>query len=613
MKYLYKYTPEIILLIFLFLFLGFRDVDRNWDRVINSDGKGYYAYLPAMFIYHDWQFNFLDQYENQYYPPDRSVYKEFRNAAGERKVNKYFPGLAIVFLPFFLFGHLLAYIELYPMDGYSLPYQYSIALAALFFLWMGARWLMKVLKLFGSNDRTAAFITLVVTLGTNLVFFSIVEASMTHVYSFALITAYIYTSFRLFHDYKPKWFIRTLLLYLLIFLIRPTNGLILLLLPFIAGSWQLFSSTLRKVAGEKPTLLKAFIPALLLVSLPFILWRIQTGHWIVYSYGEEKLNFFRPHMFSILFSYNRGWFMYTPIAFISLFGLVGLFQKSRFRFYWLCGFILVFIYAVSCWWVWDYASKCGQRIFIDIYAITALLMLFLYESIRSGLLKKLLSTLLILMVGLNLLQFYQHTRWIFPPSVISGEIFWDSFFSLHQKANVYLPGEGIIQEKSFQNDMEKADGWMNTVTRNDTVFHEGEWSSKIDKRIPYSVGLEQRLDSLFITDNRIIRVEAWVMAPIEITEATLVMDFQKDGKSLSYNQFILEKYARVNQWTRIEVAYYVPRNLPSGGFAKIYFFNPSKFYPLYIDDLKIDFISMKDEPDYQKTEGIHMPEKLRNN
>ena len=611
MKYLYKCTPEIILLIFIFLFLGFRDVDRNWDRVINSDGKGYYAYLPAMFIYHDWQFNFLDQYENQYYPADRSVYKEFRNQAGERKVNKYFPGLAIVFLPFFFFGHLLAYLELYPMDGYSLPYQYSIALAALLFLWMGARWLMKVLKLFGSNERTAAFITLVVTLGTNLVFFSIIEASMTHVYSFALITAYIYTAFHLFHDYKPKWFIRTLLLYLLIFLIRPTNGLLILLLPFVAGSWPLFTSTLRRVAGEKKTLIKAFIPAILLIALPFVLWRLQTGHWIVYSYGAEKLNFFKPHMLSILFSYNRGWFIYTPIAFISLFGLAGLFRENRFRFYWLTGFLFLFIYAASCWWVWDYASKCGQRIFIDLYVIVAILTLFFFKLIRSSIGKKLLSALLILLTSLNLLQFYQHTQWIFPPSAISGDIYWDSFFSLHQKAHVYLPEEGIVKINSFENDMEKDIGWMNTVTRNDTVFYKGKWSSKADKRIPYSIGLEKRLDTLFTTANRMIRIEAWLLAPDEITEATLVVDFQSDGKSLSYNQFILEKFAQADQWTKIEVAYYVPRALPVNAFAKIYFFNPSKFYPLYIDDMKIDFISLKDEPDYLKIEGIRLPEKLR--
>ena len=65
MKYLYKYTPELILVIYVMIFMGFKSPEQSWDRVINSDGKGYYAYLPAIFIYHDLQFKFVEQYEAQ--------------------------------------------------------------------------------------------------------------------------------------------------------------------------------------------------------------------------------------------------------------------------------------------------------------------------------------------------------------------------------------------------------------------------------------------------------------------------------------------------------------------------------------------------------------------
>ena len=205
MKYLYKLTPELILLIYIGLFLGFKDIDRNWDRAINSDGKGYYAYLPAIFIYHDLHYKFVENYEWQYYPPNKSVFKEFRQPAGNGVADKYFPGMAIIWLPFFLMGHLLAWLEVFPRDGYSQPYQYMIAISALFFLWMGARWLQRLLRAAGSGEKNAAFITLAVTLGTNLIFFTIVEGSMTHVYSFALITGFAYTTWKMFHDYKPKW------------------------------------------------------------------------------------------------------------------------------------------------------------------------------------------------------------------------------------------------------------------------------------------------------------------------------------------------------------------------------------------------------------------------
>ena len=612
MKYFYKHTPEIILLVYILFFLGFKAPEKSWDRVINSDGKGYYAYLPAIFIYHDLQFKFVEGYEAQYYPANRAVFKEFRNDANNRKVNKYFPGMAILWLPFFLLGHMLAWLEKLPMDGYSLSYQYSIAISALLFLWLGARWLYKLLRQFGSKERTAAFITLVITLGTNLIFFTVVEPSMTHVYSFALITGFAYYCFKLFHEYRPKWFVKSLLLLTLIFLIRPTNLMVLLLVPFIAGNRETLTEAFKKVISEKWTLIRGFVQAMILLSVPVVLWYLQTGKPLVYTYGDEKLNFLHPHMFNILFSFNRGWFLYTPIALVSMFGFAGLFRQERYRLYWLAGFLLFFVYVTSCWWVWYYASKCGQRVFIDLYMIVALLILFLYSNLGSGFQKGILSTILVLLVSLNLLQSYQHARWIFPPFNITGDIYRSSFFSLTRTAKTAVPADGVVGRTSFSNDMEtdKGEFWMNPGTRNDTVVHRGRWSSKIDKKNPYSVGLEATLMTLYNTGNRIVFVRAWVYTPREVTEATLVVDYQSNGKSLSYNQFILDQYVPVDKWTLVEAAFYVPLNLPADGSAKIYFFNPSPLYKLYADDLEIDCISLRDEPDYRKIEGVLLPEKI---
>ena len=607
MKYILKFTPEIILVIFVLLFIGFKDPYRPWDRVINSDGKGYYAYLPAVFIYHDLQFKFVEQYESQYYPSDKSVYKEFRNQSDSRKVNKYFPGMAIVWFPFFLAGHFFAYLELFPRDGYSLPYQLSIAISALLFLWLGARLLRKLLIKLGSSEKISSFITLAITLGTNLIFFTIVEGSMTHVYSFTLITAFAYTLFQLFHDYKPKWFIRSLLLFVLIFLIRPTNFLVIFLVPVMAGNWENITTIFRTVIRQKKTLLGGLIPALFLLAVPLIFWKAQTGHWIVYSYGTEKLNFLKPNFFGILFSFNRGWFIYTPIALVSMFGLIGLFKQNRFRFYWLFGFLLLFTYVASCWWVWYYASKCGQRIFIDIYVITAILLLYLYQSINKKALKRSLSALIILLIGLNIFQFYQHAKWIYPPSIITGEIFFDSFFSTTKKARVYLPEEGIVGEKNFYNDLEKDNDWMNSNIRDNKISRSGGWSSKIDQKHPYGIGLEVGVESMFTTRNRVISVKGWIYTPKERTESSLIVDFQVGYASKSYNPFLLEEIATIDKWTYIEEAIYVPGDLPAGSTVKIYFYNPSAFIPLYIDDLKIDFISLREEPDYMKIEGVILP------
>ena len=613
MKHIYRFAPGIIVGLFLLLFIGFKSPERPWDRIIDGDGKGYYAYLPAIFIYHDLHFNFAAQYEYQYYQGNRNGTKSFRQNVGDDSVNKFFPGLAIIWLPFFFFGHLMAWLEIFPRDGYSLPYQYAIAFSAFLFLWLGARWLLKLLKGFGADDRLAAFIALVVTLGTNLLYYVVVEPSMTHVYSFALITGFMYTTFNLFHDYKPKWFVRSLLLFTLIFLIRPTNGLVILLVPFLAGSKDTLRNKFIQVVSDKKTLWRGLVPALILLMVPIVLWYLQTGSPLVYAYGEEKLNFFHPHMWDILFSFNRGWFIYTPIALITMIGLTGLFRTSGFRFYWLFAFILVFIYMSSCWWIWSYESKCGQRVFVDILGVVALLILFLYQRVDKTVWRKILSTGLIVLIGLNILQFYQHVKWIFPLYNITGEIYKDSFFSFSRKARVYIPDEGIVAVKSMENDMENGPKirWMNYSTRSDAVVHQGNWSSKVDKELPYSMGLETRIDSMFSTQNRMVRIFAWVFSPREITEAVLVTDYQHQGRSLSYNQFLLEDFVPANKWIPVEVAFYVPSNMPASGTAKIYFYNPSSNYELFVDDLKIDFVSLKNEQEFMKIGGVLLPEEVK--
>ena len=47
----------------LITFFLCRDFNSRYERSINGDAKGYYAYLPAIFIYHDSQYNFIDEME----------------------------------------------------------------------------------------------------------------------------------------------------------------------------------------------------------------------------------------------------------------------------------------------------------------------------------------------------------------------------------------------------------------------------------------------------------------------------------------------------------------------------------------------------------------------
>jgi hypothetical protein len=608
MKNLYRYTPGLILACYILIFIFFKHPANSWERVINSDGKGYYAYLPAIFIYHDLDYHFIEYYEAKYYPSDKFVFKEFRVKTVGGIVNKCFPGLAILWLPFFFVAHLLSQMAGFEPDGYSLLYQYSIAFAALFYLWLGCRFLFNLITRIHANEKLAAFITLTIGLGTNLIYYTIIEGSMTHVYSFALVTLFLYSTFNLFFRKTNGWFILSAVLFSLIVLIRPVNGLIILLMPFMRSLAMLTGNQSEKLRWQKRDLITGFTMMLILFAIPLILWHLQTGKWIVYSYGDEHFNFSDPHFFSILFSYNRGWFVYTPIAFIALAGFPRLFKADRQSFFWLCGFLVIFIFISSCWWMWYYASKCGQRIFVDFLSLTGILLSFLFLSLQNKRkLKTGMTILIFLLIGLNLLQFYQHSRWIFPSIDIDRKTYWNAFFSLHPVARANIPDEAIIKRETMFNDMEKSQGWMNEWTITNLMAHSLRKSSLITRSHPYSAGLSTDLDSLFTSGNKIIRISAMVLSLGSTSGASLVADFSSGGKSKYYKGFYIEPFARPGKWTKIETAFYVPHDLLEKANVKIYFYLPQKSVPLFIDDMTIDFLSIKDEQIYSRLEGVLIP------
>ena len=88
---------------------------------IEADGKGYYAYLPAVFVYNDLNFSFFDDIEKKKYYNENHYY-DYRYTYDGKIINKYYSGTALMLSPFFLAGHLLSIISDAPADGYSKIY-----------------------------------------------------------------------------------------------------------------------------------------------------------------------------------------------------------------------------------------------------------------------------------------------------------------------------------------------------------------------------------------------------------------------------------------------------------------------------------------------------------
>ncbi|MBK7573437.1 MAG: hypothetical protein IPI10_18220 [Bacteroidetes bacterium] len=112
-----RFCIPFILLISIWLSVNLKWGENQRKYVIISDGKGYYAYLPAAFIYHDMNMMFFDSIEAKYY--DANTKYQYRTVANGKVIDKYFAGAAVMQVPFFLTAHAITLMSDEPADGYS--------------------------------------------------------------------------------------------------------------------------------------------------------------------------------------------------------------------------------------------------------------------------------------------------------------------------------------------------------------------------------------------------------------------------------------------------------------------------------------------------------------
>lgn len=391
--------------------------EEEWPRVIKVDGKGYYAYLPAVFVHNDLNFGWFQEVEVEQAIDSNLIYWYIYNFEGNT-VNKYFVGESILLAPFFLIAHFYCWISGSPMTGFSFPYILLLSIAALFYFVFGATMLKKALEKYGFSRIAIEVSLIAVCLGTNLYYYTIREYSMSHLYSFAMVATFAYLIISFFE--QPK--IRTLLIAAaclgMIVLIRPVNGLVFLAIPFLAMTWDQLRSGVKWAFSQPLVLISSALVTALVISIQLVLYKIQTGGWWVYSYAEEGFNFTQPEVFNFLLSYKKGLFVYTPVTALALLGFVALIvKKSWYQSVALFSFLALVVYVLSSWWMWFYGGSFSCRPMIEYYPFFAFLLAFTMDSLKRWYLQLAFVSALVFCVWLNQGQTFQY---------IMGSMHWDS-------------------------------------------------------------------------------------------------------------------------------------------------------------------------------------------
>lgn len=419
-----KYSVSFILFSFFLLIWYSSNIQwgkDHWKNILEADAKGYYAYLPAVFIYNDMHFNFHDSIEKKYY--DSTTFYEYRTASNGYIINKYYSGTALMQLPFFVLGHITTKIAGTDADGYSKWYQVFINIGSVFYLCMGMYFLSKLLHLYSINDKTTAVVLFLICFGTNLFYYSTSEPGLSHVYSFFLLTASFYFIKNYFaHNNSSMLYMYAIVVGLAI-LVRPVNIIAVAAIPFFASSLN----NLLLLKKKLNTLFPAVLSAIAIASIQLLIYKIQCGSFFVYSYGEEGFNFLSPEFLHFLFSYKKGFFVYTPIAFFALTGLIFIYRNNKQEFYSLLFFFLFLWYILSSWWNWWYGGSFGSRVMVDYYALTGLLLGILLKNLQNKIAVVLTGIVLFFCVGLNQFQNRQYRYLIIHWENMNKEKYWDVF------------------------------------------------------------------------------------------------------------------------------------------------------------------------------------------
>jgi len=349
-------------------------------------------------------------------------------------------GLAVLYSPFFLVAHGLADATGYPADGYSIPYRIALIISSVVYAFFGFIFLIKLLRKYFARG-TIAITVLAIGLGTNLYFYTTIEPTMSHAYSFFLFSAFIFLVDAWFA--KQSW-ANSIFIGLvggLIILVRPSNGILFILFPL----WHLDSATafisrLKLFLHKSLKLILILLIAFLVFMPQLIYWKYVTGEYFYNSYGDQGVFYFNDPVFlKGLFSFRKGWLIYTPMMAFALIGIVVLYFRNRKLFWPIAIFTFLNLYIVWSWWCWWYGGGFGQRALIESYALLAIPFAAFTEFIfnRKVMLRIVFLFFVACFISLNIFQTRQYYIGVIHWDSMSKYTYMDSFFRVKIAPNFY--------------------------------------------------------------------------------------------------------------------------------------------------------------------------------
>ncbi|MCB0656726.1 MAG: hypothetical protein KDC57_11350 [Saprospiraceae bacterium] len=563
------------------------------EATISWDVSGYYYYLPAIFIYHDIKhLAWSDSIQQKYYPAS-TQYQAFDHPSGV-KVMKYAAGMAVQYLPWFLIAHGIAHLTDYPADGFSPPYQFMLSFGSILMACFGL-WFIRKLLLVYFSDQVVAWTLLILVFGTNYLNYSAIDGAMTHNYLFTIYALLLWFTDRWYRH--PGW---TSALGIgacigLAALTRPTE-IIALGIPLLWGLTDLrkIPERLTEWWNQRRYILGAGFIMAAFGAIQILYWKWVTGEFLVYSYQDQGFSWLHPHLANGLFSYKKGWLVYTPMMGFALGGFYFLWKRWRSLFWATLAFTAIYVYITFAWDIWWYGGSLGQRAMVQGYAVLCLPLAATITQLGqwSRVSRGLVIGLMILFTYYNLWLTHQaHKGGLLDPENMTKAYFWKVVGRYH------LPED----YKKLMDTDEYYDGPRQDIKNlarydfeSDTAIHtcplpplDGVRSLCLDQEHPYSP--EYQLD-LLPGDASWIRISFKAMAPQKEWDlwkmTQLIVRFYRNDQKVKENFIRVHRFLNDQQTALLFMDVKVPR----GDFNRMsfLFWNVNSDRRLLLDDVKVE-------------------------
>lgn len=481
-------------------------------NVTTWDAFGYYMYLPAVFTYHDYKkLDWLTEIDKKYAVTGGNGWQAEKQPNGNY-VFKYLGGVAIMEMPLFFIGDFFAKHLGYPQDGFSPPYEYALGFGVIIYCLLAILLLRKILLRY-FDDKTVAITLLLLCLATNFLQYAAVDNAQSHAYIFPLYVLVLYTTIKWHQRPKLLWAALTGYIIGLATISRPTEAIMI----FIPIFWATQNKEAAKakwtlVKEHKSHIVLAAVFGILGVLPQLIYWKLSSGSF-VYDVGSKWV-FLNP-FFRVLFGWEKGWFIYTPVT---IFFIAGMFFMKQYPFrksvLWFC---LLNIWIIIAWDDWRYGGSYSTRALMQSYPMFALPLAAFVQKIRLKKWRIAFYTLGAYLLFVNLFQTWQYDRTILHFNDMNRKYYSRIYLNAHPSPvdMSLLDNEEILRsEKGFH-----PETLFKTDSATTVHFHGNEQQTLAEEKM--SSGTQW------------LKIEATIKAPNSLWQSSLNAEL-KAGDSIKH-------------------------------------------------------------------------------